>query len=95
VSLTLADVELIATLARMNLTEEEKNLFLGQLGAVIDHIEKLNELNTDRESPAFEVLPMRNVFREDEPRQPFPEGKTLANAPEQDKDHFRVPKIIE
>ncbi len=94
-SLSLADVELIATLARMNLTEDDKKLCVGQLSEVIDHIEKLNELNTDQESPAFEVLPMHNVFREDKLQQPFSPGKTLANAPEQDKDHFRVPKIIE
>lgn len=89
------DVEYVAKLARIELTDEEKDTLASQLSSILGHIEKLNELDTDEVEPTFHVLDVRNVFREDEVRPSLPTGEIMKNAPERDGDFFRVPKIIE
>ena len=64
-SITIKDVEHVANLARLELTEEEKEQFTGQLNAILKYAEKLNELNTDDVEPTSHVLPITNVMRED------------------------------
>jgi len=93
--LTLEDVEHVALLARLKLSEEEKHLFTTQLAKILEYVEKLNELNTDEVEPLFHVVPLSNVFREDEVRPSLPLEKVLKNAPKSSHGCFNVPKIIE
>ena len=88
-------IEDIALLARLHLSEEERTLFSGQLGSVIQYIDTLNELDTSDIEPTAHVLPIKNVFREDRLKPSLPQEKVLQNAPEKSDHFFSVPKIIE
>ena len=88
-------VEYIAKLARLELTEGEKEEFTGQLDKILVYIDKLNELKTDNIEPTTHAVPMKNVFRNDEVKISLSSEEALANAPEKDRGHFRVPRIIE
>lgn len=88
------DVEYVAKLARIELTEEEKNTLTSQLNSILGHIEKLSELDTEGVEPTFHVFDVRNVFREDEVSPSLPTEEILKNAPVRDGNFFKVPKII-
>lgn len=89
------EIDHIALLARLELTDEEKGLFSKQVGSIIKYVDKLNELDIEDVEPTAHVLPIKNVFREDELRESLPREKTLQNAPRKSDGFFRVPKIIE
>lgn len=93
--ITAADVEHVARLARLELSDEEKNLFAGQMDAILAYVEKLNELNTDGILPTSHAVPMENAFREDITQPSIGTDKALANAPDKADDFYRVPKVIE
>ena len=88
-------VERVAHLARLELTEEEIEEFTGQLSDILGHAEKLNELDTEDVEPMAHVLPVKNVFREDEVRESLDREEALANAPQKEKGMFKVPQIVE
>jgi aspartyl-tRNA(Asn)/glutamyl-tRNA(Gln) amidotransferase subunit C len=88
-------VRKVAKLARLDLTEAEIEEFTGQLGAILQYVEKMNELETANVEPLAHCLPIHNVFRADEVCQSLGTEKTLANAPERDGPFFKVPKILE
>ncbi|WP_027094523.1 Asp-tRNA(Asn)/Glu-tRNA(Gln) amidotransferase subunit GatC [Cohnella thermotolerans] len=94
-SITVKDVEHVANLARLELSEAEKEQFAGQLNAILEYAEKLNELNTEGIEPTSHVLPLYNVMREDEVRPSLPAEKALSNAPEEEDGHFKVPAVLE
>lgn len=89
------DVAHVAKLARLNLTEEETRLFRTQLGRVLDYAEKLRELDTSAVEAAAHVVPIFNVFREDEPRSWLSAEEALSNAPRQANGLFIVTKVVE
>lgn len=89
------EIEHIASLARLYLSEEEKELFGSQLSSILDYIGKLNELDTKDIEPTSHVLPLSNVMRDDIPRPSIPRKDALMNAPDRTNKFFRVPKIIE
>jgi aspartyl-tRNA(Asn)/glutamyl-tRNA(Gln) amidotransferase subunit C len=89
------DVAYVARLVRLNLTEEETELFQKQLGDVLKYAEKLREVDVSNVETAAHALPIFNVFREDEPRDWFTEEQALSNAPRQAKGLFIVPKVVE
>jgi len=93
--ITIADVEYVARLARLDLSDEEKRLYTGQMDAILGYVEKLNELNTDEILPTSHAVPMENAFREDEIRPSIGVKKALANAPDAVLNFYRVPKVIE
>ncbi len=93
--LTREEVEHIANLARLALTEEEKERFRQQLSAVLEYAARLQELDTEAIPPTATVLPLRNVMRPDEPRPPAPREDILANAPDAEENCFKVPAIWE
>lgn len=95
VTVTLKDVEHVAKLARLALTDEEKETFTEQLNAILKYAEKLNELDTEGVEPTTHVLPVRNVMREDVTRPSWPLEETLKNAPEEEDGQFRVPAVLE
>jgi aspartyl-tRNA(Asn)/glutamyl-tRNA(Gln) amidotransferase subunit C len=88
-------VEHVAKLARLAMGEEEKELFTRQLGDILTYIEKLEELDTTKVEPTSHVIPIKNVFREDETRPCLSREEILKNAPDRTEEYFRVPRIIE
>jgi aspartyl-tRNA(Asn)/glutamyl-tRNA(Gln) amidotransferase subunit C len=88
-------VEKVAHLSRLDLTEQELELFSGQLSAIVEYIQKLNELKTDDVEPLAHCLPIHNVFRQDTVRPSLNVEKALENAPDRVDDFFKVPQILE
>jgi aspartyl-tRNA(Asn)/glutamyl-tRNA(Gln) amidotransferase subunit C len=88
------DVEHVALLARLTLTEDEKQIYSRQLNDILEHVRKLQDLNTDGIQPTAHVLPLQNVFREDRVGEHLPVDQVLANAPERQDNFFKVPKIM-
>jgi aspartyl-tRNA(Asn)/glutamyl-tRNA(Gln) amidotransferase subunit C len=89
------EIEHIAMLARLSLSEEEKDLFGSQLGGILDYMEQLNGLDTKGIEPTSHVLSIQNVMREDIPAASLTRTEALMNAPSRTEQFFRVPKIIE
>ncbi len=77
------------------MSEAEITQFTGQLGAILEYVEKLNQLDTSKVEPLAHCLPISNCLREDEIKQSLGTEKTLANAPDKDEQFFIVPKILE
>ncbi|TCP66475.1 Asp-tRNA(Asn)/Glu-tRNA(Gln) amidotransferase subunit GatC [Baia soyae] len=94
-AITKAEVEHVADLARLTLTEEEKVQFTDQLNRILQMADKLSELDTTGIEPTSHVLPMANVMREDEVRPSLPLEKVLLNAPDQKDGLIRVPAVFE
>lgn len=88
------DVEHVARLARLGLSEEEKKLFAKQLSAILDYAEILKKLDTKDVPPTSHAIPMKNVFREDKVAACENVEDILANAPEEEGHMFKVPRII-
>ncbi|SNB47663.1 Asp-tRNA(Asn)/Glu-tRNA(Gln) amidotransferase subunit GatC [Geobacter sp. DSM 9736] len=93
--ITKRDVEHVARLARLELAEEEKEIFTGQMDAILAYVEKLNELNTEGIVPTAHAVPVENAFRADRVHEAIGADNALANAPDRVEDFFRVPKVIE
>jgi aspartyl-tRNA(Asn)/glutamyl-tRNA(Gln) amidotransferase subunit C len=89
------EVEHVAKLARLELSEQEKEKLTDQLSNILTYVEKLNELDTAGVEPTAHVLDIENVMREDVAGESLTQEKALANAPEKSAGHYRVPKIIE
>lgn len=93
--ITRADVEHVARLARLALSEAELERMREQLNAILAHIDALRVVDTEGVEPTSHAVPMVNVMREDEPRLGLPQEAMLANAPDRSGEFFRVPRIIE
>jgi aspartyl-tRNA(Asn)/glutamyl-tRNA(Gln) amidotransferase subunit C len=92
--LSLQEVEEIAKLARLALSDEEKRMFQDQLSAILDYVEALQALDTDDVPPTTSAVPLDNVMRADEVRPSLPVEDALANAPDHADDSFRVKPIL-
>jgi aspartyl-tRNA(Asn)/glutamyl-tRNA(Gln) amidotransferase subunit C len=88
-------VRKVAKLARLELSEEEIEEFTVQLSAILDYVEKMNELDTADVEPLAHCLPISNVLRADSVKASLGTEKTLANAPQRDGEFFKVPKILD
>lgn len=84
----------VAHLARLELTDEEIDLFTGQLAAVLEHAEDVEALDTEGVPPTAHPLPLKNVLRVDEPRPGVDRAEVLAMAPSSEDNRFRVPRIL-
>ncbi len=93
--ITKQDVEHVAKLARLHVTESEKEAFAKQLSQILTHVETLNQYDTKGVDATSPVRGHMNVFREDYVRPSLTVDQALANAPERSGDGFGVPKIIE
>lgn len=91
--ITVKDVEHVAKLARLELTEEEKVLYTKQLGDVLKYVDQMNEVDTSNIKPMTQVVDFVNVMREDEPHQEISKEDLMSNAPEEENGFFKVPKI--
>ncbi len=94
-SITVKEVEHVAKLARLDLSEDEKRQFTEQLNAILQYAEQLNELDTDQVQATTHVMPMSNVMREDEVRPSWPLEQVLLNAPEEEDGQIKVPAVLE
>ncbi len=94
-SLSIEEVEHIAALARLNLTEDEKERYRQQLSAILDYAARLQAIDTSHIPPTSSVLPERSVLRTDQPRPSLPSDELLANAPRAEDGQFRVPPVLE
>lgn len=93
--LTREQVQHIANLARLALSDEEQALYQGQLSAILEYFERLRELDTEAIPPTATVLPLHNVVRADEVGPPFPREDILSNAPDAEDGCFQVPAVLE
>ena len=94
-SLTLSEVEHIASLARLTLSEEEKARYCQQLSAILDYVTMLQELDTSSIPPTSGVLPEKSELRSDTPLNPMPVDQLMVNAPETRENQFKVPPVFE
>ena len=94
-TLSLKEVEHIADLARLALTDAEKERFREQLSAILDYAARLQAIDTSAIPPTASVLPVDTVLRDDVARPGLRPEQILANAPDQEDNMFRVPVILE
>ena len=91
--ITVKDVEHVAKLARLELTEEEKIKFTTQLGDVLKYVDQMNEVDTTGVEPMAHAIDFVNVMREDAVKYEEDKKALMANAPYEEDGFFRVPKI--
>lgn len=93
--LTSSDVRKVASLARLKVTEQEVESLLGDLSAILDYIDVLNEVDTTGVAPMVHAVELHDVLRSDTMSDSLPQSEALQNAPRTDGKHFLVPTIIE
>ena len=89
------DVEHVASLARLGLTDDEIDLMQGQLNRILEAIGQLASVDTSAVGPTAQVIELENVMREDVPRSSMDREAALANAPLREGAHLRVPVVLE
>ncbi len=89
------DVDHVARLARLALTDAEKAKMREQLGRILDYIDKLKQLDVEGIEPTSHAVPMLNVMRDDEVEPGLDREQMMTNAPDRVGELFRVPRIIE
>lgn len=89
------DIDYVANLARLALTDAEKETFSRQLGDILRYIEKLSAVDVSRVEPTAHAFPISNVWAEDVPRPGLPAEAALRNAPAQRDNMFVVPVVVE
>ena len=92
--LSADDVRAIADLARLELSDDEIEMYQKQLSDILGYFQKLNELDTSHISPTSSVLPLKNVMREDTAGEALPVDEVVANAPDSDGEQFRVSAVL-
>jgi len=93
--ISVEEVDYIAHLARLRLSEEERQRFTGQLNVILDYMEQLNEVSTTGVEPTSHVLDVVNVFRDDSVRPSLCIDDILSNAPEVVNRYVVVPRAVE
>ena len=94
-SLTFEEVEHIALLARLELSEEEKKIYQQQLSDILDHVARLQELDTSEISTTSSVLPPRTMLRDDIPQNGLDTEKALKNSASVDANQYKVPPVLD
>ena len=93
--LTPEEVEHVALLGRLKLTEDERARFTTQLNSILEYFGQLQQIDTTDVPPMSHAVAITNVFREDEPQASLSPEEALQNAPDQARDCFQVPRVIE
>ncbi len=93
--LTTAEVQHVAELAKLSLSEAEVAQYTEQLSTILDYADSLREVDTSSVPPTPYVLPVSNVMRADEPQPSLPVEEALANAPDSERGFFRVRAVFE
>jgi aspartyl-tRNA(Asn)/glutamyl-tRNA(Gln) amidotransferase subunit C len=94
-SITRADVEHVADLARLHLTDEEIDRMREQLSNILEAVETLRDVDTSHVGPTASVIELENVMRDDDVRPGLGRDAALANAPLRDDPFLRVPTVLE
>jgi len=89
------DIDHVARLARLDLSEDEKSRLRKQLGVILEAAARVQEVAAEEVPPTSYAVPRSNVWREDEPTPSLPLEEALAGAPEVEADRFKVPRIVE
>ena len=93
--ITYNEVMHVASLARLDLNEDDVEMFAGQIGKILEYVDTLDNVNTDGVEPATHAISLTNAFRNDDQKEHANREAALSNAPEQEDGAFIVPKIIE
>jgi aspartyl-tRNA(Asn)/glutamyl-tRNA(Gln) amidotransferase subunit C len=93
-SISLQEVEYVAKLSKLQITEEEKPRCAAALSAIVDYMQQLQEVDISQVAPTTHVLPLENIFRKDELIPCLPREQALALAPESADGFFKVPSIL-
>ena len=93
-SLSEKDVQYVAKLARLEVTDQEVAKYTQQLANILEYVQQLNKLDTTNVEPLAHVLDLKNVTREDKPAPSLTQQEVLSNGPEVQSGHFKVPKIM-
>jgi aspartyl-tRNA(Asn)/glutamyl-tRNA(Gln) amidotransferase subunit C len=94
-TITRAEVAHVARLARLGLTPDEMDQLATELDHILDAMQELQQLDTSAIPPTAQVIPLRNVMRDDVPRPSWPAADILENAPQTRDDQFLVPPVLE
>jgi len=90
-----ATVDHVARLARLDLSDEERERMTAELGKILEHAAKIQALDLDEVEPTSHAIPIRNVMRRDETRPSLTQEQALSGAPEVEDGRFKVPSILE
>ncbi len=94
-AITRAEVEHLARLARLQLTDEELDHYAGQLDVILQSVARVGEVATPDVPATSHPMPLQNVFRDDVPRPSLAQAEALSGAPEAEDSRFRVPRILD
>jgi aspartyl-tRNA(Asn)/glutamyl-tRNA(Gln) amidotransferase subunit C len=94
-ALTVDQVRWVAHLARLELSDFDLEQMTRQLGAILEYVNQLQQVDTENVEPLAHPLPVHNVFREDEPASSLPVAAALANAPDRRGDFYGVPAVLD
>jgi aspartyl-tRNA(Asn)/glutamyl-tRNA(Gln) amidotransferase subunit C len=94
VALSEKDVQYVAKLARLEVTDQEIAKYTQQIANILEYVEQLNKLDTSNVEPLTHPLDVKNVFRPDELKPSLTQTEVLSNGPEVQSGHFKVPKIM-
>jgi aspartyl-tRNA(Asn)/glutamyl-tRNA(Gln) amidotransferase subunit C len=89
------DIEHVARLARLELSDEEKTRLRAQLGVILEHAARVQEVAAEDVPPTAQAVPRANVLRDDVPEPSLTQEEALSNAPDQEGGRFKVPRIVE
>jgi aspartyl-tRNA(Asn)/glutamyl-tRNA(Gln) amidotransferase subunit C len=92
--ITKEEVLYVADLARLDLDAAAIDKFAGQIGEILDYVDKLNEVDTETVKPTSHAILLTNAFREDEQQEHLDREQALSNAPEKEDGNFVVPKVV-
>ncbi|MGO0122540.1 Asp-tRNA(Asn)/Glu-tRNA(Gln) amidotransferase subunit GatC [Desulfothermobacter acidiphilus] len=92
--LSRAEVEQVAALARLELDGEEKERLAHDLGKILEYVSSLQELSTEEVPPLVHVIPLQNVWREDQVEEHMEIEEILSRAPDREDRYFRVPRVV-
>ena len=92
--LSKKDVEHVAWLAHIELSDQEKTLFTEQFNEILEYFKKIDEIDTERVEPTYHVLDLSNVSRKDETAPSLSTEQALENAPKKEKKFFKAPRIV-
>jgi aspartyl-tRNA(Asn)/glutamyl-tRNA(Gln) amidotransferase subunit C len=93
-SISRQDIEKVALLARLELTEDELSRMTTELAQIVGYVDQLGEVNTDGIEPMAHAIEVKNVFREDAVAESLPRDEALANAPHHDERGYLVPAVL-
>ena len=88
------EIEHLGWLARIALSETQKDLFEKQLSSILDYFAVLDELDTADVEPTYHVIGLTDVVREDKPKEALSQAEVLRNAPKKEKGYFKSPRIL-